>query len=199
MLRIKIPETESRPILPKVLKALRYTSVGAVSPIVETEHGFDIFKVEDRRDSFYKPVEEVKSSLSLILIDRKLVRLRDEFMNLLENRYQDNGALKVLELYPKMRHQEALLCQYGLDEGIDKTPGFLSAYRAFKINQVCPVYMASLIDQLVGSIEDGKYIKLMGGESRSVCYETARIRAENMISEFLLEKSGVDYQDLLKK
>jgi len=198
VLRTKFPEKDSPPMLPEILEAIRKTPAGAISPIVETKHGFDIYKVEESVEPFHTPLAEVRSSIATILIDRKEAKVKKQFMASLEKRYEQEGTLKVLESYPRMKREDALLVQYGLDEGIDRTPGFLSAYRAFKIGIVSALYRDYLVGQLIGNPEDGKYIELMGGKKGGSSYEAAKSRVLNILSEYLLEKSGGDYRNLLK-
>ncbi|GAB4325856.1 MAG: hypothetical protein Kow0059_22080 [Candidatus Sumerlaeia bacterium] len=69
-----IPDKEAergKPILPEILEAIRKTDVGKFSDIVQTKHGFQIYKVEDKQEAYTQSFEEVKSVIEQTLKTQK--------------------------------------------------------------------------------------------------------------------------------
>lgn len=70
----------ARPFVPEFEAALATLDVGEVSDLVETEYGWHIIKVEEKRDERTKPLDEVSVQIEQQLLQERNVEAYQEFL-----------------------------------------------------------------------------------------------------------------------
>lgn len=58
-----VPETNKKPMLPDIIEAVKKSDVGKFSEIIQTKHGYNIIKVEEKNEEGFIPFEQVKRSI----------------------------------------------------------------------------------------------------------------------------------------
>jgi len=58
-----VPEKDKKPMLPEIVDAVKNTPVGKTTDIVQTKHGFNIIKVEEKTEEGFFPFEHAKRSI----------------------------------------------------------------------------------------------------------------------------------------
>jgi len=61
------PSKEPRPISPQILEAVKKLSPGSVSDIIHSNRGFNIIRLEDKKEEGYMPFDKVKDNISRML------------------------------------------------------------------------------------------------------------------------------------
>ncbi len=70
----------ARPFVPEFQNALEALSVGEVSELVETEFGWHIIKVEEKRDERKKPLDEVADQIEEQVLQQRNITAYQEFL-----------------------------------------------------------------------------------------------------------------------
>jgi hypothetical protein len=83
--------TGTRPMLGTLLDIARKTPVGELSEIFRTKHGYQVIEVTERKDEGFKPIENVRNSITTQLKTDDNQRLLDELLHML---FED-PALKI--------------------------------------------------------------------------------------------------------
>ncbi len=66
-----VPSRDKKPMLPEVLEAIKKTPSGQFSEIVKTKHGYNIFKVEEKKEERLVPLDEVRDNLRRALVNER--------------------------------------------------------------------------------------------------------------------------------
>ena len=69
-----VPDKDKKSMLPKIIDAVKKTKVGEFSGVIETKHGYNIIKVEEKNEEKFVPFERVKRGLTARLTNER----RDE-------------------------------------------------------------------------------------------------------------------------
>jgi len=71
------PDRDKKPMLPEILEAVKKTPAGGISDIIQTKHGYNIIKVEEKTEETYVPFENVQKSIEARLSgERRAERAR---------------------------------------------------------------------------------------------------------------------------
>lgn len=88
----------ARPFVAEFQEALDKLKVGEVSALVETEYGWHIIKVDEKRDARTKPLDEVKDQIQASILQQRNVAAYQEFLD--EARAKADIEILIDELKP---------------------------------------------------------------------------------------------------
>jgi parvulin-like peptidyl-prolyl isomerase len=57
------PEKDKKPMLPEIIETVKKTPAGGISDIIQTKHGYNIIKVEEKTEESHVPFENVQKSI----------------------------------------------------------------------------------------------------------------------------------------
>ncbi len=74
------PSKDKKQMLPEIIEAVKKTPVGKFSDIIETKHGYNIIKVEEKTEEGYYPFERVKRTIENRLSGKRRNERAKEFL-----------------------------------------------------------------------------------------------------------------------
>jgi foldase protein PrsA len=81
-----IPEKDKKPMLPEIIDAVKKTDVGKFSDIIQTKHGYNIIKVEEKNEEGFNPFDQVKRTIeSKLTGERRTEESRNFLLKISEN------------------------------------------------------------------------------------------------------------------
>lgn len=81
-----VPEADKKPMLQDIIEAVKKTGVGGISEIIQTKHGYNIVKVEEKNEEGFLPFDQVKRSIeSKLTGDRRSDESKKFLLKIAEN------------------------------------------------------------------------------------------------------------------
>jgi len=193
-------------LLPAVDRVIFALGKGEISPIVETERGFTIFKVEDVQEETVRPLEEVK--------DEVISRLKNEKAADLAAIHAEDAAYKakkraVLEAYAEAEgltvNEAGPFSPGDSIEGLGRRKTFSSTAFSLSKGEISPAvqdgedyFVLSVVDKIPPQLPTYEQIEARVREA-FVSLRTKEIAQETAGSLLSAWKAGDGFEELLAK
>ncbi|MBN1900769.1 peptidylprolyl isomerase, partial [Candidatus Sumerlaeota bacterium] len=81
-----MPDKDQKPMLPEIIAAVKKTEAGKFSEIVQTKHGYNIIKVEEKNDEGFIPYDQIQRTIQSTLTgERRLQESKKFLLKIAEN------------------------------------------------------------------------------------------------------------------